>query len=53
MKQHARERNIYKIVIGNLPDKGLLEDLDVDGRTIVNFILNQTGCDAFKWIHLA
>jgi phosphoribosyl-ATP pyrophosphohydrolase len=30
-----------------------LEDLDIDGKIIINQILKKIGCEGVEWIHLA
>jgi hypothetical protein len=48
-----KDVSIRKVLIRILKEIDLLEDLDADGRIIVNFISNQTGCRIVKQIRLA
>jgi hypothetical protein len=40
---HGKDENIYKILVKNLEGRDLSEDLSVDGRIILEWILEKQG----------
>jgi len=39
--------------LGNFRERDHLEDLGVDGRIILSWIIQEVGCEGTEWIHLA
>jgi len=46
-------RNAYKILVGKPKGKILAEDLGVDGKIILEWILEKSGGENVDWIHVA
>jgi hypothetical protein len=46
-------RNTYRFGWRNLKERDCFEDVGVDGRTILKWILKKIRRDGVAWIHLA
>jgi hypothetical protein len=44
-------RNVYKILVAKSEGKPYLENIRVDGRMILNWILKKKNDDDMAWIH--
>jgi hypothetical protein len=49
----THEECIAYMFVENLKERDYLEDPGVDGRLILNWVLQETGCDDMECIHLA
>jgi hypothetical protein len=50
---YGENRNTYRFGWGNLKEKDYIEDVGVDGRTILKIGVKEIGFDAVVWIRLA
>jgi hypothetical protein len=52
-RTHGEMCNASQFLSENLNTKDHLEDLGVDGRIMLQWILKPTECEGMDWIHLA
>ena len=51
---YGERRGVYRVLVGNLKERGHLGDPGVDGRIKLRWIfLQEVGCGGMDWIQLA